>query len=387
MSLSSGQKINKVYLYDKFFPLPFTNKYIVFAPHSKDSKNYDYWQNVLNILSTFLEKEGIKIVQVGAGGERPYAHCYHTMGQTNINQISFLVKNSIGVLSTDTFVHHIADAFGVKSVMLCSNNYVNNVRGYFNPGNQIVIESPKEPNEKPCLSLQENPKSINKIKSEDIAKSVCKMLGISYSYEYDTVFLGDISHVTMIESSCDHVVNHNQFGIPSIIMRMDYNFNEQVLINQMQICEVSIVTNKIVNINILNHFKPRIKEIVYIIEDKSSADANWAKSVINTGIPFKILSTMSAEDINSIKLDFWEIGIIHHKPKLSAIDCKSLNDKPLDKLFFKSSKFVIGKGKLYPSKASYLQDKSINDFDAISPIIDHTDFWDDMQSYRILEKV
>jgi hypothetical protein len=385
-SLSSGQIIDKPYIYDKYFPLPFCNKYIVFAPQSKDSKNYDYWQDVLHIIVPILNKNDIKIVQVGSNGERPYPGCHHTMGNTNVNQVSFLIKKSIGVLSTDTFAHHIADSHNIKSVMLCSNNYKDNVKGYFHPENQIIFEPPREAGDKPCLSLQENPKSINLIKCEDIAKAVCKMLDIEYNYSYDTIYLGAFSFASMLETACDSVVDPRQFGAPSLIIRLDYNFNEQILSQQMQISDVSIFTNKAIDINLMKTFRPRIKELVFNIDSIDSPNISWVKEVQKLGIPMRLITSLSEESINTIKLDFWEIGVINYKLIIDPLKVSELKDEKLDDLFVKSSKITIGRGKLYNSKAAYLLDKSIGAFEEISPIINNKDFWDDLPSFRILKK-
>ena len=50
-----GVKISRPYIYDKYFPLPF-DKYITFQPYSKyDSKNYDYWDEVILLILPYLK--------------------------------------------------------------------------------------------------------------------------------------------------------------------------------------------------------------------------------------------------------------------------------------------------------------------------------------------
>lgn len=381
-----GQFISEPQLYEKYFPLSFNDKYLVFAPHSKDSKNYDFWQDSLSILIPILNKNNIKILQIGANNERPYGGCIHLMGQTNINQVTYLIKNSIGVLSTDTFAQHIADAYNVKSAVLISNNYSNNVKGYFNPRNQIVLEPPREDGEKPCLALQEIPKSINRIKPEQIAQAACKMLNLEYNFPYKTIYIGDIALSNMIISACDSVINPQQLGITNIIMDLTLNHNEEILLNQMNLCEVSIITNKPLSTNIFNHHRQskRIKEIVYFVEEDNNPE--FVKTVIGVGIPIRIISKLPIEKINNLKLLYMELGVIFPIRRFNPKEINELKDKDLSQLYFKSSKFYTGRNKLYPSKENYLQDKPIGHFEEISQVIDNQGFWDELDSYKILEK-
>src|SRR5438552_3113890 len=100
-SLQAGQKINKIHTFEKFFPsLP--DKYIVIQPWSKPSKNYLNWETVLDLLFPILEKNNIKIVQVGAKDEKPLKYCQQTQGQTSWGQLEYIISKSLLVLSTDS---------------------------------------------------------------------------------------------------------------------------------------------------------------------------------------------------------------------------------------------------------------------------------------------
>lgn len=383
----SGQSINNIDIYPKYFPLPF-DKYIVFGPYSKDSKNYDYYRDVLSILLPILNKEKIRIVQIGAANEPPLPGTYYIAGQTNINQVSYLIKNSLLFFGADSFGQHLAGHYDIPLVDLIVNNYTNCVKPYFgNPDKQIIIEPPRAKDEKPSFALKEQPKSINNIQPEQIAESVCNLLKLKYDFPYKQIFMGDIYIATMIESSMDNVYNPNQFGTNNLICRMDYNFNEQILSQQMQISDVSILTNKEMSIQLLETFKSKVKEIVYIIESKENHGLEFIKNIQKLGINFRILSTLSQEEINKLKIHFMEIGVISKKPEYSPKDIKELKDEKLDELYFKSGKFTLGRNKLYSSKSHYLLDKCIQSFDEICPIINDNNYWEDVQSFRILKKI
>ncbi len=91
-ALSSGLKIDKPFIYEKFFPVPL-EKYITLHPHSQyNSKNYDFWPEVLNLIVPVLEKEKISIVQIGTDQDVQLDGTYRVSGQTTINQVAYIVK-------------------------------------------------------------------------------------------------------------------------------------------------------------------------------------------------------------------------------------------------------------------------------------------------------
>ena len=55
-ALSCGLKIGKPFLYDHFYPLPNSNKYITIQKEAKfPSRTYKYWQSVIDLLYPILK--------------------------------------------------------------------------------------------------------------------------------------------------------------------------------------------------------------------------------------------------------------------------------------------------------------------------------------------
>lgn len=386
-SLSAGAEIKNIQIYEKYFPLPF-DKYIVFQPWSKPSKNYDLWLEVLNIIHPVLEKNGIKIVQIGAQNERPLTGTYYIAGQTNIGQIAHIIKNSLLFFGADSFGQHLAGHYNIPLVDLISNNYKDVVQPYFgDKSKQIIIEPKRSNNEKPNFSLEENPKSINTIKPEEIAKSILKLLNLEYGWPYEQVYLGEIFISPMIISTCSHTVNPQQFGVDKMIVDMSLDFNEDVLIQQMQICNVSIITNRTLSNKVLDFHKQtkRIQEIIYKVDTNS--DPHFLKTCLRYTIPFRISSELSTEQIHALKINYMDYGVIWPENIISIEKIKELEGLDLNNLYFRASKFYIGRGKLYPSKCHYLQDKPIQSFDSINSVINEPIFWQEINSIRLLKKV
>lgn len=387
-SLAAGQQIESIQIYEKYFHLPF-DKYITFGPWSKESKNYDLWNDVLVIILPELDKNNIKIVQIGGPNERPLKGTFYIAGQTNINQVAWIIKNSLLFFGADSFGQHLAGHYNIPLVDLIVNNYSSVVKPYFGDASkQVILEPPRDIDEKPTFSYQEIPKSINRIHPELIAKSILQLLNIEYKYPYQQIYLGDIYLSPMIISACDSLINPQQVGVDSLILDLTLNHNEQILLEQLQICPGSLLVSNPLSQNILDFHKStrRIREIVYLIQTAQNSSPDFIKKVAKYGIPLRMISTMNSEDLNIIKLDYMDIGTIFKKPEFSPEQIKELEGKKLESLFFKSSKFYVGRQKIYPSKKHYIDDKNIGNFDEISPIINDKVFWNEIDSFRILER-
>lgn len=305
-ALSTGLKIEKPYIYLKYFPLPF-EKYITFHPFSKPSKNYDYWQDVLDDISPILESRGIKIVQIGAKEDQKYERCIRLCGITSINQAAYLVSNSLLHLSADTFSAHIAGAFDKKLVALYSNSYAANCKPYWgSPENQILIEPDRKPGEKPSFALEESPKQINRIKSEQISNAVLKLLGIEDRMPYETVFVGSkyqngIFYHTVVPNSSGPFVKMNDIEV-----RMDKHFDENFLRGQLSVAKCAVMTDRPFSEDILSVFKAQIGVIFFFVNDDSGL--KFCKKVISMGIPLQLVSRLPEDKITPLKI---HLSLIH----------------------------------------------------------------------------
>lgn len=382
-SLTSGAKITKPKLPQKFLPLPF-EKYIVLQPYSKPSKSYQLWQDVLDIIVPVLNSQNIHVVQVGAANEQPLQGTYYIAGQTNFSQVFYLIQNSLMVLGTDSFALHAAGILDKLCVGLYSNNYLDVVSPYFGDKNKQILLEPDRKGNKPSFSFEENPRTINTISPKLVIEAVFKLLNIKIDKIPNFIYYGTSYLQKIIEIIPDgNVANCQQFGTDAIIVRYDYLNNLDGLIKQLQVCKCSLVTNKTIDINLLKTFKPNIKELIYFIDQESNPE--FIKKVRKLGIPFYILYSGPESDIVDKKLDYCEYGLIHCKnvPK-SKNDIKELNDYSVDKLLYKSNKLTLFNKKLYPSKAAADLDLSCNGFGGFYKVIDQECFWKETEHFYFL---
>jgi hypothetical protein len=336
-----GVKIDRPYIYDTFFPVN-VEKYISFQPFSKyQSKNYDYWDEVISIISPYLQKNNITLVHIGAKDDKAINNTLNLCGQTNISQAAYIIKNSIMHIGADSFAAHIASGYGKKIVALYSNNNINNVKPYWTKQEDMVLLSPNI-NKKPQYSVNESPKSINDIKPEDIAEGILKLLNIPYNNLPKTIYIGNEYINKTLEIIPDKPINPAQIGLETLVIRMDYVFNEQVLELFLQQKKCIVFTNKPINEELLKKYKQNIPQLIYIVEKDN--DASFVKTLKRNTINAGFISYLSEEELNQFKLDYMDYGLIVKR------------NHPTDKIeisnniYFKSSRILISSEGQFNSK-------------------------------------
>jgi hypothetical protein len=381
-SLSCGHSISRPFILDKFFPLA-VDKYITLHPFSKyQSKCYDFWQDVVDIILPVLKKNGIEIVQLGVQGDKNLKGCYSTAGQTNINQAAYIISHSLLHVGADSFATHVASGFGKKIVSIYSNNFANCVRPYWGSREDHILLEPDRSKVKPNFSAQEHPKTINEIKPEVIAKAVFQLLGITEEIPFETVFVGEHYFNKLFETVPNQVVDLQSLGVDSIIVRMDFLHDENCLAEQLKRGACCIVTNKPISPSLIRTYRAHIKELVYDIQKQNAP--NFIKTLQENAINHFLSTELEGEDLNAIKLDYLDFPLINQKPKVPQAEIARL--RSLDKkLLYRSAKITLSDGKMYPSKAAWLGNKPMESAqDNLSPLIDNQEFWQEANSFRIV---
>jgi hypothetical protein len=370
---SCGVKIGKPFIYDNFFPLPF-EKYLCFQPFSKyQSKNYDYWQEVIDIISPYLNEQNIKIIQIGVKDDRQFNNCLYLAGQTNISQAAYIIKNSILHFGADSFAAHIASGYNKKIVAIYSNNNIENVKPYWSEEKDVVLLKPEGGTIKPSYSAGENPKNINKIKAEDIAKNILNLLNIKYSKIPKTIYIGEDYQNKTFELILDKLINPSSIPIPNPIIRMDYLFNEQALNIMLKEKRCIIITNKAINIDLLKAFKSNVAQIIYIIEEDN--DFNFVKAMKENAIPYNLISYLKPEILNKFKINYMDYGLIFDKTYNTK---DQTNIKDTDNLLYISSKILVSSEGQFKSKFDWINKNG-------NKVIDNEDFWKESNNFLIFQ--
>lgn len=382
-ALSTGVKIGKPFIYEKFFPLPF-DKYITFQPISKPVKNYDYWQDVLDDISPALKEAGIRIVQLGGKDEHRFNGPVHLQGLTSLNQAAYLLNRSMLHLGVDSFQTHVAGSFDVPIVSLYSNTYVQNCKPYWGDPEKQILLSPDFSKKKPSFSFQENPKTVNTIKSEEVSKAVLKLLGLKDTINYETVFVGkQYSNTAMFSNICPSDSPKIK-AINGLEVRMDLNFDERFLEAIVQRCQIAIITDKPISLDLLRKYKANIGMLFFMVKDSSGLD--FVKKVISLGIKMNLISSLPQDELDALKIDFYETGMIGVLPKIDSKTREGIESISKSSLYFKSNKtYLKGEGVFYNKNK---MDKGLAaKLPEYQPLGDANDsFFEDFQFYKIIKR-
>jgi len=383
---SCGAKISKPYIYEKFFPIAI-DKYITLQTVSApESKKYDYWQEVVDLILPALSSRGIGIVQVGDQNDNPLVGCYLTMGQASPNQVAYILSHSKLHLSVDDLTMDIASRNGTKTVTLFSNSLPSQSGPYWTDDSDHTSLMSDLKGDKPSYSRDESPKSINTIMPSVVAEAVCDQLEVEIDIQYNYEYIGAAYPFGMMNIVPD--VPITQYGIkppPNISVRMDYNFNEQGLAENLSVMRCNVVTDRPINPNLLIQLKQNINQLIYLITDDN--EPNFAKFLMNNAIEYLLVSQLPEEKIQKHKRNYMDYGVIVHRGQLSRDKIDTDNKLKDKKLFFKSNKFILSKGKIFHDKASWQRDLPANTLEKrISPVLDCNEFWDDFDNYCILTK-
>ncbi len=378
-ALTCGLKIDKPYIFEEFFPIPFENEYIIFHPISKPAKTYDYWNDVLYLIRKNLPPE-IKIIRIGDKDEPNFEYCINIQGQTNINNIAYLIARSRAYLGTDTFSMHVAAGSGDKPLLaLFSSSPVNNSGPSFgDPAQQVLIEAPRPG--KPSYAFNEDPKTINNIKPEEIASKFIKLLGFDYKEEYKTIHFGteykkqkQMMFSPLAEIQCPPGIT------PEI--RMDYHFNEQILANTLSQRPCFVVTNKPISLNLLKSLKKNVTALVYLVEKDNSPE--FVREVRKLGIKIFLASFLPKEEIQPLKIHYYEIGPIRTAERSDKDKAAEL--KQIPNLHYHSQKIISAGTKKYSSHAAMVA--GIERTPDFEPVINNDLFWDNLNDFYFVQKV
>jgi hypothetical protein len=384
-SLNCGLKIREPFITEKFFPLD-VQKYITLDSSAMfPARQYDYWADVVAALHPILDRHGISILHIGSG-EQGYQKTYDLRDQATNNQIAYIINGALLHLSVDGFSNHLASYFDKKLVSLFGESPPENNAPVFSEESNYRFLTPSLSAGNFSYSAQESPKSINSITPESIVESVCSLLNIDYDYPFKTLFIGDQYNSKSVELiPKGNPVDAASLNIDSLIMRMDINFDENCLSQQLQINKCSIITEKPINLNLLKHLKGNISQFVYLIGDTDSKQ--YVEDLFRSGIQCLLMTEKKGEELNALKFKYLNTGKIHQR--MQGVKPKELEGVDLNNVYYRTSKYIINDGRVYYNRAAFEQDLPVDivGSDKLLKVIDDDLFWKDSDSLYLVEKV
>ena len=356
MALDCGVKVSRPYL-DRYF-LPIKNdNYIIIDTRCKNANGqYDYFNDVLDLIKPYLKEINIDIFQIATDKNIKLAcdKCFITI---NKKQENYLISKAKLLISNENYSLHIASVFNTKSIGLYSLFNPNNTRPVWNKDSQIILESHRDGNLPSYGRSNELPKTINFISPYAIAKNILDSLGIVNDLgRFELVHLGKSFNQKIVEIVPDFISDANFMKERSINLRLDYvsNLNSSVFNYWMTNRKVNIITNKDININMIAPYRNNILLMTIMLSENISE--KFLKHCKSIGLKLKIFCDVK-DKLEEYRFKFlnWEVHQdFENEGVLNKLDTLSQKSK------FISSKILISKGKQFSCKANYFANKHLD---------------------------
>jgi len=392
-----GVQLGEMYIRKQFYPLDF-EKYITVQGFSgnQQSKNYDYWGEILSIISPILESNGIKIVQIGAKDEPALPGCVHLMGKTNWPQASYILSGAILHLGADSFGQHVAGALGVPIVALFgSTDKI--AHGAHWKKSYAFIESHRwgrQPSYGP-----EHEKTINLIPAEEVVNSVLKLLGANITLNRKSLFIGGRYTQPILEYVPDLPLDPNFAKDSAISARFDLGGNENTLFQTLQGRKLHILTKTPINPNGLAQLKNNVETFTIEFTQNSPITTEYIKILKSIGLKLQCFTLeLDGDELSRKRLEFFDycqIIKVNHKTRADFVDgLKKYQNikgdfefKQNPNQWFRSNKFILARGKIYLSKFHYLANLPTEDFSKnVSQVPDHEEFWREQDHFYLFDQ-
>jgi hypothetical protein len=356
MALDCGVKSSQPYLDQYFLPLK-SDRFIIFDTRCKNvSGEYDYYNDVYDLIKDYLKENDIQVFQFATDKNTkiPCDKCFITINKKHEN---YLIAKSKLLISNENYTLHIASVFNTKSIGLYSLNRPSNKRPIWNKKSQIILESHREGNLPSYNTATETPKTVNFISPYIIAKNILDSLQIKNDLDrFELVYLGKSFHQKIVEIVPDFTSSPEFMKNRSVNLRLDYikNLNANAFCYWLTNRKVNIITDKDININLLNAFKNNILLVTVMMSDDISE--NFLKGCKSLGIKLKLFCDRK-DKLNDYRFKFldWEIEKdFEDENIIDQLENINKNSK------FISSKILISKGKQFSCKSNFFANKPID---------------------------
>jgi hypothetical protein len=372
-------KLGKPYIYTSYYPLP-NNRYIVIHPSSgMNSKNYSYYQDVIDFIYEEVKQAGFDIVQIGEEKDAPLSKCTNLQGKTNIHQTCFILKNASFFIGNDSFSTHVSSAFEVPLVSLYSVIQPEVAGPYWNNGKQFAIMAPLE-GKKPKYSAEDPDRIIDKIKPEEILKKISlaiPKIDLSSKDNLESLFFGKNYPKLSTELVPDTLIEINNGTEIPLNIRFDYLDSDVSLLNinsalmNLSKRKCGIITSRPFDLTAFkdSRIKENIISFIFHIEKKFLNKTNETIEFINhakkLGFNIRIAlikDNFSEEEISELKFKFLNIqGIAFLNQTNWETYIKEEARKKINHLtIFKSSRIIYSNNKIFLSRTSLMENKPAN---------------------------
>jgi hypothetical protein len=381
-----GVKVgNPVKLPGLYFPTP--TKYItIHAGSGMQSKNYDYFQEVVNSIGPALAREGIAIIQIGLENEPRLIGPFCLNGATNLYQCSYIVERSLLHIGNDSIWIHYAGACKVPCVGLYGPTLAS-VCGPYHRGKFIPIQSDLR-GQKPSYSDQEYPKTINHIKPESVSNAAFELLGFDDRVSRESLFFGERYQDYVIEYIPNFLVKNQMPPNVQMNIRMDKFFHEQALADILVGFDgtLDIFTDRPIHIGLLNQFRNKINCVHYKLAAEGVIDPTFTQNLHHISLNYDLFTDEEDEEqLSRWRFEFFDYKIIRKVNKKTKLSVEN-NEKVNKNTYVKTRRQVLASGKSFQTFAHWKQNApSVNNENTtqVGCFLDSPSFWEESDYFYI----
>lgn len=383
-SLATGLRIGKQSLVETFYPIEVSRYITLQASSGMAAKNYPHYNEVMALIRDALAAADIRVVQLGGKDDQPIVGAIHLQGKTTLHQSNYLVKRALVHVGNDSWLAHRAGALKVPLVCVYGPTTVANHSPYeFDADHTVLIESHRF-GRNPTFASQESPATIAVIPPEQIAAAILRLLAIPDVISHKTAYIGP-DYPTVEFSIVPNMVPHPQMQLGVPILRMDLEFNEQVMAQNLQVRKCVVVTDREIAPNLLAQLRPQIALLRIWVD---ALTPQWVKTVKRLGIPIQALSRETDEvKLRNLRLSLFDVDCFFDVVKEPTADdlrreIAVYRNSELDTLLniaslrFKTNRFLLSSGKIHLSIPHWRAGRSVESTEQnTDSVIDSAEFW------------
>lgn len=376
-SLHSALQPSRPTLNECFFPIK-NGSYISYnIDRSSTSRFYFHWQEVVDLINPYLQKEGVSIIKIGDANS-PQLHGTLNYSGKTFNQDLYILKRSMLHFNAFDYFSYLCDFYEKPNVSLFSSTNSSKEK-FLKPDIKKFIDSPKL-GKNPSLIDQENPKTIDNICPVNVAHNILNLLGIKNELGgYKMIHFGASSHLKMVEVIPDFKCQSNFYPKSIINIRADLHHDESLI---GSFCsdkrKIGLITKKSLSQNFLYKFRSYLNKVVIYVDDSIDNDFILNLKKFNINYQLVCINESSISNLRCLHIDedieLWE------PPKKKDLD---ISEDICNNLFFNTSKVMHSKSGKFNSKAHWVTGEQQ---EVLSKVIDVADFWEDSDFYYIYEK-
>lgn len=366
-----GVKISEPVVNDHFFPI-IPNKYITLNQAGVSAKTYSHYDIVLSLLKPFLDRSGIKVIQMG--GDKKIEGTDMALS-VSFKQQTFILSKSLVHLGCDGALAQVASNKKIPTVTIYGNAFPANVKPFFS---KSTINKSIEPkwNKKPCFAAEDPNRQIDTIKPEIIAQKVLDFLDIEKeSIKFVTKNIGELFSKSVVEVIPTSFVPLKIPQDQEVMVRADYGCDEVSFLQYCSNYKVSITADSLIQPNGLQKVAGNINRFFLFIDSSwDTIPASYFAVLKKLNIDLTMI-VKNENDLNALRNKYFDTPVIPYGEPQKA-PCK-LGD---DSRFMSSLRLIEG-GKEYLSYAHW--EKSL---DASNKVLDTPEYWRESKHFYIYER-